>query len=119
MPAKSDDKKQLRCSFCGKPQDQVKKLIAGKNVYICDECVKLCSDIIYEEYEFDNISSEASSLPKPAEIKKTLDDYVIGQEEAKKVLAELVKPDTALLFKASRGMALEELCNFCRELAEK
>ena len=50
MPAKTDDKKQLRCSFCGKPQDQVKKLIAGKDVYICDECVKLCSDIIYEDY---------------------------------------------------------------------
>ena len=90
MPAKTDDKKQLRCSFCGKPQDQVKKLIAGKNVYICDECVKLCSDIIYEEYDLNNEESETSSLPKPAEIKKILDDYVIGQEEAKKALSVAV-----------------------------
>ena len=84
MPSKSDDRKQLRCSFCGKPQDQVKKLIAGRNVYICDECVKLCSDIIYEEYDMENEERETASLPKPAEIKKILDDYVIGQEEAKK-----------------------------------
>ena len=90
MPAKTDDKKQLRCSFCGKPQDQVKKLIAGKDVYICDECVKLCSDIIYEDYNLDNEESETASLPKPAEIKKILDDYVIGQEEAKKSLSVAV-----------------------------
>lgn len=90
MPAKTDDKKQLRCSFCGKPQEQVKKLIAGKNVYICDECVKLCSDIICEEYDLDNSETEAASLPKPAEIKKVLDDYVIGQEEAKRALSVAV-----------------------------
>ena len=90
MPAKTDDKKQLRCSFCGKPQDQVKKLIAGKDVYICDECVNLCSDIIYEDYNLDNEESETASLPKPAEIKKILDDYVIGQEEAKKALSVAV-----------------------------
>lgn len=90
MPAKTDDKKQLRCSFCGKPQEQVKKLIAGKNVYICDECVKLCSDIICEEYDLDNSETEAASLPKPAEIKKILDDYVIGQEEAKRALSVAV-----------------------------
>ena len=90
MPAKTDDKKQLRCSFCGKPQDQVKKLIAGKDVYICDECVKLCSDIIYEDYNLDNEESETASLPKPAEIKKILDDYGIGQEEAKKALSVAV-----------------------------
>ena len=90
MPAKTDDKKQLRCSFCGKPQDQVKKLIAGKDVDICDECVKLCSDIIYEDYNLDNEESETASLPKPAEIKKILDDYVIGQEEAKKALSVAV-----------------------------
>lgn len=90
MPAKTDDKKQLRCSFCGKPQDQVKKLIAGKDVYICDECVKLCSDIIYEDYNLDNEESETASLPKPAEIKKILDDYVIGQEEAKKAVSVAV-----------------------------
>lgn len=90
MSVKSDDKKQLRCSFCGKPQDQVKKLIAGKNVYICDECVKLCSDIIYEEYGVEDVQEEVVSLPKPAEIKKILDDYVIGQEEAKKALSVAV-----------------------------
>ena len=90
MPSKSDDRKQLRCSFCGKPQDQVKKLIAGRNVYICDECVKLCSDIIYEEYDMENEERETASLPKPAEIKKILDDYVIGQEEAKKALSVAV-----------------------------
>lgn len=89
MPAK-DDKKQLRCSFCGKPQDQVKKLIAGKNVYICDECVKLCADLVSEEYDIDNAETETVALPKPAEIKKVLDDYVIGQEEAKKALSVAV-----------------------------
>ena len=87
---KFDDSRQLTCSFCGKPQDQVKKLIAGKDVYICDECVKLCSDIIYEDYNLDNEESETASLPKPAEIKKILDDYVIGQEEAKKALSVAV-----------------------------
>ena len=89
MPAK-DDKKQLRCSFCGKPQDQVKKLIAGKNVYICDECVKLCADLVSEEYDMDNAETETVALPKPAEIKKVLDDYVIGQDEAKKALSVAV-----------------------------
>lgn len=90
MPTKTEDKKQLRCSFCGKPQEQVKKLIAGKNVYICDECVKLCSDIICEEYDLDDSETEVASLPKPAEIKKILDDYVIGQEEAKRALSVAV-----------------------------
>ena len=89
MPAK-DDKKQLRCSFCGKPQDQVKKLIAGKNVYICDECVKLCADLVSEEYDMDNAETETVALPKPAEIKNVLDDYVIGQDEAKKALSVAV-----------------------------
>ena len=89
MSAK-DDKKQLRCSFCGKPQDQVKKLIAGKNVYICDECVKLCADLVSEEYDMDNAETETVALPKPAEIKKVLDDYVIGQDEAKKALSVAV-----------------------------
>ena len=104
MPAKTDDKKQLRCSFCGKPQDQVKKLIAGKDVYICDECVKLCSDIIYEDYNLDNEESQTASLPKPAEIKKILDDYVIGQDEAKKVLSA-----AAMTYVASTVVALANL----------
>ena len=87
--AKFDDKKQLRCSFCGKSQDQVRRLIAGPGVYICDECIELCSEIIADEFE-DTSSVEVGSLPKPTEIKNYLDQYVIGQEEAKKSLAVAV-----------------------------
>jgi ATP-dependent Clp protease ATP-binding subunit ClpX len=82
---------QLTCSFCGKPQEEVKKLIAGPAVYICDECIELCKDIIAEEAKLDDTSSAAAGrLPRPAEIKDTLDDYVIGQERAKKILAVAV-----------------------------
>ena len=87
--SKFEDKKQLRCSFCGKSQDQVRRLIAGPGVYICDECIELCSEIIADEFE-DNSSVEVGSLPKPVEIKNYLDQYVIGQEEAKKALAVAV-----------------------------
>ncbi|OMH20292.1 ATP-dependent protease [Clostridium pasteurianum] len=87
--SKFEDKKQLRCSFCGKSQDQVRRLIAGPGVYICDECIELCSEIIADEFE-DNSSVEVGSLPKPIEIKNYLDQYVIGQEEAKKSLAVAV-----------------------------
>ncbi|WP_010235631.1 ATP-dependent Clp protease ATP-binding subunit ClpX [Clostridium arbusti] len=87
--SKFEDKKQLRCSFCGKSQDQVRRLIAGPGVYICDECIELCSEIITDEFE-DNSSVEVGSLPKPIEIKNYLDQYVIGQEEAKKSLAVAV-----------------------------
>jgi ATP-dependent Clp protease ATP-binding subunit ClpX len=87
--SKYDDKKHLRCSFCGKSQDQVKRLIAGPNVYICDECIELCQEIISEEveelYDFD-----IDNLPKPAEINKTLNDYVIGQDRAKRALSVAV-----------------------------
>lgn len=79
----------LRCSFCGKSQNEVKKLIAGPTVYICDECIELCNDIIAEEYEEEKCR-EIRRLPKPAEIKTALDQYVIGQEKAKKVLAVAV-----------------------------
>jgi len=97
MP-KSDDK--LKCSFCGKTQDQVKKLIAGPEVYICDECVELCNEILDEEFlgtkEKDNVeegkntSENEKPIPKPHEIKAYLDQYIIGQDDAKKVLAVAV-----------------------------
>src|SRR6266851_3407149 len=79
----------LKCSFCGKSQNDVRKLIAGPTVYICDECIELCNDIIAEEWEEEK-SRELRSLPMPAEIKNVLDQYVVGQERAKKVLAVAV-----------------------------
>src|SRR5512143_322242 len=79
----------LKCSFCGKSQNDVRKLIAGPTVYICDECIELCNDIIAEEWEEEK-SRELRSLPKPAEIKNVLDQYVVGQERAKKILAVAV-----------------------------
>lgn len=85
----SDDKGQLKCSFCGKLQDQVKKLVAGPGVYICDECIELCNEIIEEELSED-INLEVGDIPKPKEIKEILDQYVIGQADAKKSLAVAV-----------------------------
>ena len=89
MPKYSEDKGQLKCSFCGKTQEQVKKLVAGPGVYICDECIELCNEIIEEELS-DDIGFELSEIPKPQEIKEIMDDYVIGQEIAKKSLAVAV-----------------------------
>ena len=83
------DEKQLKCSFCGKTQDQVRRLIAGPNVYICDECIELCQEIIDEEFE-ENLELEMKDLPKPSEIKNVLDEYVIQQEKAKRSLAVAV-----------------------------
>ncbi|HXF74907.1 MAG TPA: ATP-dependent Clp protease ATP-binding subunit ClpX [Methylomirabilota bacterium] len=80
----------LVCSFCGKSQDEVRKLIAGPTVYICDECIDLCNDIIAEECDHDDTISSSSNVPKPVEIKRVLDQYVIGQERAKKILAVAV-----------------------------
>src|SRR6059058_4304760 len=80
----------LVCSFCGKSQDEVRKLIAGPTVYICDECIDLCNDIIAEECDQEESLSSTSAVPKPSEIKKVLDQYVIGQERAKKILAVAV-----------------------------
>lgn len=92
--SKYDESKQLRCSFCGKPQDQVRRLVAGPNVYICDECIELCQDIINEEFATVNEQGknqmEAGSLPRPMEIARTLSDYVIDQDRAKKTLAVAV-----------------------------
>lgn len=84
-----DDKGQLKCSFCGKFQDQVKRLVAGPGVYICDECIELCNEIIEEELN-DDVDFELKDVPKPAEIKGILDQYVIGQERAKRTLAVAV-----------------------------
>ncbi len=80
----------LRCSFCGKSQNEVKKLIAGPGVYICDECIELCNDIIAEEREREESAKPTLKVPRPVDIKAHLDDYVIGQERAKKALAVAV-----------------------------
>ncbi|HEX8950411.1 MAG TPA: ATP-dependent Clp protease ATP-binding subunit ClpX [Polyangia bacterium] len=87
---RDDNHGNLSCSFCGKNQKEVKKLIAGPTVYICDECIGLCNDIIAEEIEKEEQSYGLTSVPKPAEIKAVLDEYVIGQEKAKKILAVAV-----------------------------
>ncbi|HKM15773.1 MAG TPA: ATP-dependent Clp protease ATP-binding subunit ClpX [Marinospirillum sp.] len=86
---KSKDK-LLYCSFCGKSQDEVKKLIAGPSVYICDDCVSLCTDIISSEFQEEELGEESEKLPVPKEIRAHLDDYVIGQDRAKMVLAVAV-----------------------------
>jgi ATP-dependent Clp protease ATP-binding subunit ClpX len=86
---RGDDDKLLYCSFCGKSQHEVRKLIAGPNVFICDECVELCNDIIREEME-ESAPAAAHKLPKPHDINQVLDEYVIGQDRAKKVLSVAV-----------------------------
>ena len=89
MAKYNDEKNQLKCSFCGKTQEQVKKLVAGPGVYICDECIELCNEIIEEELSED-LGLEIGDIPKPKEIRTILDQYVIGQEQAKKSLAVAV-----------------------------
>ncbi len=91
MPKHGDDRSgNLVCSFCGKSQDEVRKLIAGPTVYICDECIDLCNDIIAEECDHEEALASSSGVPKPVEIKRVLDQYVVGQEKAKKILAVAV-----------------------------
>jgi len=85
----NDEKGQLKCSFCGKTQDQVRKLVAGPGVYICDECIELCTEIVEEELGSEE-EVEFKDVPKPREIRDILDEYVIGQEKAKKSLAVAV-----------------------------
>jgi len=90
MSNDKNDDKLLYCSFCGKSQHEVRKLIAGPSVYVCDECVELCNDIIKDELQDDSTSFGGNDLPKPKQIKEELDGYVIGQERAKKILAVAV-----------------------------
>ncbi len=93
MPKNSDTIKNVYCSFCGKPQDSVRKIIAGPGVYICNECVDLCNNILEEGYVDDDeryTLGDENKIPSPKEIKQVLDDYVIGQEEAKKILSVAV-----------------------------
>lgn len=89
MAKYTEDKNQLKCSFCGKTQEQVKKLVAGPGVYICDECIELCNEIIEEELT-DDLGVEIGDILKPKEIRSIIDQYVIGQEQAKKALSVAV-----------------------------
>ena len=100
--SKYEDKRQLKCSFCGKNQEQVRRLIAGPNVYLCDECVELCDEIIQEEVE-EITEEEAVNLPKPKEIMETLNDYVIGQEKAKKALSVAVYNHYKRIYGKNKG----------------
>ena len=94
--ARNEDRRSIRCSFCGKPQSLVERMIAGNNCYICDECVRMCASIVGEGETvstvmgYDGLPLEFSKLPKPMQIKERLDDYVIGQDQAKKVLSVAV-----------------------------
>ena len=98
----------LTCSFCGKSQKEVKKLIAGPTVYICDECIGLCNDIIAEEKDREAETSGEFVIPKPAEIKSVLDEYVIGQERAKKTLAVAVHNHYKRIYSQSSEESEEE-----------
>lgn len=88
--SKNEDNKQFRCSFCGKSEDDVQKLVSGPGVYICNECISLCNGIIGGDFDGANYDVNMSDLPKPKEIKEVLDQYVIGQEDAKKILSVAV-----------------------------
>jgi ATP-dependent Clp protease ATP-binding subunit ClpX len=106
MTKPTDAKNTLYCSFCGKSQHEVRKLIAGPTVFICDECVELCTDIIREEHKSSLVKSRAG-VPTPAEIKGVLDDYVIGQEQAKRVLSVAVHNHYKRLAHGAKGSEVE------------
>lgn len=88
--ARYDEKKQVKCSFCGKTQEQVNRIVAGPGVYICNECIELCAEIIDEEFEDSQVEQALDEIPKPHEIKRILDEYVIGQDRAKRTLSVAV-----------------------------
>lgn len=104
--SKKDRNKLLYCTFCGKSQEEVKKLIAGPSVYVCDECVDLCNDIIREEDE-EELEFAGPELPKPRAIKEELDNYIIGQEEAKKMLSVAVYNHYKRLWSNARNDGVE------------
>jgi ATP-dependent Clp protease ATP-binding subunit ClpX len=102
-----NDNKLLYCSFCGKSQHEVRKLIAGPSVYVCDECVDLCNDIIREEIKEISPKHDSASLPTPMDIRNHLDDYVIGQKHAKKVLSVAVYNHYKILKNMNTDMKVE------------
>ncbi len=102
----NDEKGQLKCSFCGKTQDQVRKLVAGPGVYICDECIELCNEIVEEELGTEE-EVDFQDVPKPKEIREILDDYVIGQDQAKKILSVAVYNHYKRINSGQRGDEVE------------
>ena len=88
--SKKEENNEIYCSFCGKKESEVKRIISGNNTFICNECIELCNGILADDFNDIGFESEAMELPKPKEIKEVLDQYVIGQEEAKKILSVAV-----------------------------